>query len=465
MQLKQLNIVEIILIHALTCVVSIYFYYFILIPQNWTLMDDYSFVRHWGVPGVDHWKLAQDYVWGLLKVGRFNPMDAFSRVLHYRYLPIDARIFHVSYFALASLALTFFAQFLRRFSLNCAQILFALLLVMSNLAFKDWLVKLTVSEGLATTFLFGALVLFTSQYLWVKWLGALIFPLSFFSKESFFLFAGLFPLIEFFEWKSKEKRGIVRLFPTILILVFTVTFVLFVKGLPRQYTSDLSFSKISLLPLLKSLILPPLKSFGPAFLLVGFSVLKQRGVRLNPQQIFLLAMGAYIVTAYSLFMNAWGSFDSWYYLHTVIPFGWALILAVLWRPSSVLSNLEYALLGLSFIYFLLSTTNGSRNYTEYFETSKTVADLACEDANRIKNLKIYTNCYEGSTQLENYLLLKGQCTLPTQIQYLSLAQELPSPERAPYEILISKYCDPFALNGLPKDYELIIGPWTVLKKF
>lgn len=456
---------EIMLICALLAVWAVYAYYFILIPQYWTLRDDYAFARSWGAPGADQWLMGESYLKGIMKSGRFQPVDALWRVLHYKYLPVTPRVFRITYFITALSAIGFFAWFLTRYKLALSQILLAVLLVSSNLALKEWLVTLTVSEGLATMFLFASLVLFTASRTWVRWTAVLVFPLSFMSKESFFIFAGVFVIVDAATAYDKRKP-LMRVLrsPALGIVAVTLAFVLFVVSLPRVYTTNLSPTKIGLLPLLKSFVLPPLKSFAPAFLLVGFSLVTQRRFPRDWVTRSLLLAGAYIVVAFTLFINAWGPFDSWFYLHTAIPFGWAIVMGVLWKESSITSKREQALLAAVFVYALLATVNGARNYSTYFETSTTVAEVACDDHERVPGLQIFSNCIEGAAQLTHYLKLEKKCSNPPKIEFVGAATDKLKNLAPPYEFLISKYCEPFSPAEYATKHKLSIGPWTVHKK-
>ncbi len=449
--------VETLLACALLAVFTLYVYYFILIPQSWTLRDDYSYVLGWTGPGVDVWQKAWWQLHHIMGMGRFQPVDLVSRALHYGYLPTSPRLFHLSYFALAAVALAATYRLLVAFELTRARLLLAFLLIVSNQSLKEWLTTLSASETLATTFFMVALACYASGR---RWLATPIFVLSFCSKESFFIMCGTFVILEFALGKSRSPK-VKDYAPALLPVAAAFVFVLFINSLPHLYTAGLSFSKILAPgPVLRSLLLPPLRSFGPALLLVALS--SARVGALSRKDLGLAGLGTWIVVTFTLFLNAWGPFDSWFYLHMAIPFGWAFLAAAVWRPRG--TRIELALAAATLAFAVLVTANGGRNYTNYFATAKTAADLACADAELTAGLKVFNNCSEGSDQLVNYLRLSGTCKTPPAIQFLG-NPTLAAGVSGNYDLLISTKCEPFDFGSLPSNVRLLRldETWTLAR--
>ncbi|MBI3544938.1 MAG: hypothetical protein HY075_16825 [Deltaproteobacteria bacterium] len=462
---------EAILGCAVIAMLSSYAYYFLLLPQSWSLRDDYLFVTSWGAPGANPWQLGRDYLAGIMSTGRFQPVDVLSRVLHYGYYPVTPRAFHFSLFARACCALVATVAFLDALKLDRARILLALALLLVSQSFKEWLTTATVSETWATVFFVASLALYARGR---RWLALPAFALSFCSKESFFVLCAAFPLLELGLAGSARLRQPSRwrrYAPSLASVALAAAFVVFIKTLPAKYTASLSLAKLlHAAPVLKSFVLPPVKSFGPALLLVCLG-LPTSAAALSRQERALAYVGLYVVVVFTLFINAWGPFDAWFYLHLVIPFGWAFFLAALWRPRG---GVFETLMALAFFAFsTVASTNGARNFHNYLAFAKTAAEAVCDDAAAMPALRAYTNCAEGGDQLTAYLRLpperggpsSGACARTPEIRYVGAGGTVPAEAaRAPSDLVLSSRCDPFDQASLPKAARrLTFDAWTLVK--
>lgn len=449
--------IESILIATLIGILGIQFYFFVIIPQFWTLRDDYKFALLWGPKYRESLQFAWEYFLGILPEGRLQPVDAFFRGLFYRFIPIEPRSFHFFCFLREIAILGSFAFFLRAMKRSWKQIILALVLVSSNLAMKEWILTFTASETWATLFLFLSLGLYASEN---RKLALLLFPISFLSKEPFVIFV---PLFFFLEWQkgSKLKTQMLKVLP---FASEAAVACLVIFALPRRYSSNLSVSKIELTSFLLTLIAPALKSFGPTILLFLPSRLS-----FQRRDFALLIFGAYIIVAYTLLLNAWGPFSSWFYLHGIIPFGWAILLTVLLEQSYIAqTRMRVPLIYLVSLFATLSSVNGARNATNFTENARKMAVLSCREATQTKVSVVYNNCYEGASQIENSLLLdpalEEGCLEKPHFEKLDLKRQLPEDGTRPWLFLYSPHCDVFDLASLPSNAtKFTLSGWTLYR--
>ncbi|MDZ4677679.1 MAG: hypothetical protein SGI74_09240 [Oligoflexia bacterium] len=434
----------------------IYVFFFLFLPQSWTLNNDYGVIKFYTRPDVKSlWDEIQHIVSNGMNEGRFMVLWWSSVVLRYLYLPIKPALFNLINLGLGIIALTAFTDFLKNLKLSRIQILLALTMLLTAFTMKDWIAYTACAEPLAITFLCIALALYRREK---KWPALLFFTCSFLSKESFFAAAPTFLFLEYLDYKRKKT------FNWPILIAFTLiplAFVGYVKSLPQVYTAG-KFAQFTFKGILKALILPPLKCYGPFLLLVGHDVY-QRKQWISKESFAPVGLGSIIVLVFSIFLSGWGEYDSWSYLHMFIPFGWALILAGLWQPATnPQEKIQIGLTLASCLFGLLITINGSFNLWTFFANAKTTAEIACSDYKQTPDLKIFTNCQEGAVQLANYLALSGQCTNLPEIKWMPTGS-LPANTQAPYEMLLaSRWCTPYD-TSMTAPSRIELRHWTILK--
>jgi len=451
---------EVLLLASLLSLVTVYAYYFLLLPQSWSLVDHYAWAITWGGPDFKPIEEGIKFLQGIMETGRFRPLDIFYWVVRYRFLPITPKAFHIPQFILAGTTLIALGLLLKRFTTNRAQVWLGLLVAAGNLSMKDWIFYSSTAEPLGATFFMVSLALYAYDR---RWLSVPFFIAALLSKETFFvLFA---PLFVFEILGPNRRKSLTHYLPLGMALLSVASFVLFVRSLPLVYASSFSLANISFGRALTALIMPAVKSLAPVMLLVAFSRFRARQLSLTQGELRLVATGLTWILAYSLFLTAWGPFDSWYYLHIPIPFGWSLVLASLWMPKrSEDDSIHMALISLAFVFFLVVSINGSKNVWSAHEEAKQAATIACEESERDPSIRIYTNCNEGAVQLRNYLRLEKVCHTPPLFNYLGAGANIPENPGEQYVAVINKKCDPFDLSSTKVNFTLSLGHWTVLKK-
>ncbi len=445
---------------AAVAISTIYLYFFIVLPQSWSLNDDYGQIKDWAMnPNLNPWKEGFAWFLGRLKEGRFLPLDSILRLLRYKFLPIEPVYYRGVQFLLLVVAVWGILHFAKKMRFKSLQLVFLAFLVLVNLSIKEWIVLTAAAETLATPFFCLALAAYSSNK---KWLGVGLFILSFLSKESFVVLGSTFFVFEYFEWKLKKK---ISWFPLVLLIFSALIFAIVVAKLPRVYTGGDHFLQIPLKNILVSLVFPPAKSYGVAILFVlavCFSTKKfypRDGLR-------ILLVSLAIVLPISIFLVAWAGYNSWGYLQLVIPFGWAFFLAG-WLPSEI-SPSKFRTIGAAIVvcFYIFVTLWGSLNRWSFLNESKLVADMACEDFIRDPRTKFYSSCEEGANQLQNYLMMYNRfCPHPPVILHTA---GLPKDAKAPYDILIGrKWCvgDGADFDSVPKTSTYNFHSWVLIKKF
>ncbi|GEM_PF-1898018 len=462
--LKKWSPQEVVLATAIVLIAAIYSYFFIYLPQYWTLRDDYGFALKWGANPDKVVDYGWAYLKGIMTHGRFQPMDVLNRVIHYGILPIDARYFRISFFISVFISVVSFVGILRVFGCARDQILLAVLLLVSNHSLKEMLTTMTVSERIGAMYFMVALWAYSANWKNSQWWALLIFPLSFFGKESFVVLAPVFAVVAFFQKNKKSNAGLIV---ALLLMIEALIFVIFIRNLPKLYTEGLSYSNLGFFSILRSFVEPLIKSFGPGviFILLPLSQ-KKIWNTLSQAQRALVAIGAATVVIFTLFINMWGPFDSWFYLHVIIPFGWAFIVAGLVRSKFLVTRVGFVFLALTIVYQVISVVNGSKNYYDYFERSRQVADYACHEWRKNPHIKLVSNCHEGSQQLSRYLLGENKCASDFKVDYLRTTEsefDFFANTSKNTLVLYSRYCDNWVSLGFrPKG--LSFGAWTVVAR-
>jgi hypothetical protein len=446
---------------AIVMVCAVYAYFFLILPQSWTLNDDYAFLIHrkegrLSLNGGFHWLMES-----MIAEGRFRPLDALTRVWRYVYLPLEPVAFRFIQIFMLGVTLTAFFRLMRNLGMATVQILFALLLALSAFTIKDWILLTAASESLACFFLFLGLAGYSGGR---KWLGIIFYFCSFLSKESFFVTGLCFAVLEFIQYRKTRKFD---MGPLAFGGVGALTFVGYIASLPRVYTQG-RFTGFPVIGFVSSLALPALKCYGPAMLIVAMGLFSSgKNIGLKKRLLdgpFLL--GASLILSMTGLLVGWGTFGSWLYLHMAIPFGWALLLASLFQFKTQDFSVPKALALLGVCAFsLFVAVNGSFKNWTFLNNAKVVGDMACEDFKRVPGIRFYTNCNEGAAQLENYLLSSGTCGNVPKFTYVPENQPLPPSTFAPYSVIVGSMCGglPDLSGDLPSAQVKLWG-WTVIKK-
>lgn len=453
--LENRSWIEIFLASTLVFILLAYAFFFLIAPQHWSLIDHYAHALKWGTGDFDPIQEADGVIRSLMTFGRFRPIDITSWMIRYKFLPVSPRAFHAEQFALMLAMFLSLGNLVFRSTKSAGNTLFALVLAVGAFSFKDWIFHTSAGDPLATTFLITSFALYAADR---KWLAAGLFSCAFLTKESYFVFVFCFAVLEFF---TKRKRDSIQTFlPLISMFVGATAFVLFVRSLPQIYAAGFGLGNLSFTGAARAYLIPVLKSFFPAFLLVAYTVWKNGRNPIGDDRKRLLALGASIVGIYTLFMVLWGPFDSWFYMHIPIPFGWAMIFSALWFPRGERDTVHGLLLVGAGAFLFLSVLNGSRNFYTYFGEAKVVARIACDDAKRTPGLKIFINCNEGALQLRNYLILDRVCEGPPEFIYLN-GKGLPDGTAPPYEVVWSDRCDPMKLESIAGESTLSLEWWKI----
>jgi hypothetical protein len=175
---------------AIVMVCAVYAYFFLILPQSWTLNDDYAQLVRWGDKNFSVWDQINLLMSNWAAEGRFRPLDAVVRVWRYAYLPLEPVVFRIVQILMLAVTLTSFVRLMRNLGMATAQILFALLLALSAFTVKDWILLTAATESMACFFLFLGLASYSGGR---KWLGIIFYFCSFFSKESFFVRVSALP--------------------------------------------------------------------------------------------------------------------------------------------------------------------------------------------------------------------------------------------------------------------------------
>ena len=459
---------ETILIACLLALSLVYLFYFVLIPQNWSLISCYKFALQWGGPSYHPISAGTDFVKELASLGRFCPIYSYALTFWYWLLPVTPRAFHVLQFVIAGAAFSTLYLLLRRMGLSFLQSILALTVVAGSFPMKDWIFVTTSQEPLGTLWLMVTLALYATGR---KWLAVPFYMAAALTMESFAVFGICLFVLEAWDYRSSGQRPkLLNLLPFLVCFVLALALAAFVYSLPHVYAQNAALLKIGIPGVLRSyataFILPPVKSLLPVILLVAYSRWRMRNQPLEPNRIRVFLLGLSIVVSYTLVLGTWAPFDSWFYLHETIPFGWAMMLAALWSPESLENDrIHLGLLLSCFGFFILVAMNGSRHLTTGHSEVATVARIACEESQRVPGLQIYSNCNEGSVELRNSLILSKDCANPPVFHYLNHAPSLTASTAPPYLFILSPSCDAFDSSTVPADFVLPLNQWTVIKKF
>lgn len=419
-------------------------YYFLLLPQSWTLMDDYGYALRVSELKSNIFQFFYQEHFAIMNVGRFRPMDFLFRAIRHSVSNTPV-FFHLFQLVMTTFIFIIYYKILKYFKLNQFSKLLIIIITSSAFCIKDMISYSTAAETLTLMFF---LISFLNYLNGKYFISILFFIFCLLSKETSIIFLAPFYLITFFE---KRKN-----FKTLIVLaVLTITLVLIVKSLPQLYTKNYTFSRITLDSILTSFFVPLIRNYG--FILLCLITMT---IPVLPKpDMKLFAVGAFIILFYTFILLPWGSFNSWYYSHIPIPFGWGFVLGSFLNPKNSTVHLNQMKTKICVaaicLYALAITINGSRNYWMYFNQAKEVAQKTCMLSLQSPQLPIYSNCYEASSQLMNYLKLEKICKTIPVIEHKNLSdfESTIKNKSEPFMFVYSSKCE-YPIEGwmLPQIY-------------
>lgn len=435
-----------------------YFVFFVVLPQRWTFMDDYDRMTVARTSGLSLLQMFKHYCLGHMGVGRFKPVNDFLMTSRMALLPPNPRVFRLVQWLMFSASGVLFARVMLQLGLTPLRALVGVVIAASAFSAKDQLLYWTISEPLMLLFFFSSLTTFLSRR---YWLSFVFFVLSFGSKEPALSFLGLFFLLAVLDRKRKDTA---RLFCLTGMSLAAMLFFAYLKTLPQIYTAAYKPSAIHLSTLLTAVIKPLARNYGVFIALAAALALTLRPkIAIKP-----LVFGICFALGYTLVLVPWGPFDSWFYLHSPIPYGWAIVLATFWPESTAPGRSRTWLLasiGALGLASMAIVINGSSNYRQFLDEGHLAAEIACEEHARNPNVALYANCQEPSGQFTTYLKLEKRCANPPKISYLP-PEKLDSVIRGgkPYIFIASTKCD-YAVPELPSRYRTPMRYWTIYKDY
>jgi hypothetical protein len=395
---NHLAIAWLYILASLFCLL-IYFYFFVLAGNHWSLMDDHAEVLKWGRGVASPLQQFIDYNRGLMQVGRFRPVDIAFRIFRYGVLPVEPYAFHLFQLGQSILTIFFIVLALRNYGYTAIQLLVFSFLYLTSLSFKEGLFYSTSAEVPAMMFLAASLYFNAKNK---QLLAIILFVLSFLSKESFFLFA---PIYFFLATEKSPAQTTAQKFKKVApYTLVAAVFLVFIKSLPQMYTGGLSLSKIDARFLFAGLVHAPLKSLGPALLLL-LALFKWRKISKSNRSVFLAS--CYAILVYTFLMMSWGFFDSWYYLHQPIALFWALLMSTLLGQKAFGQSVALILIPL---YGFFATINGSANIIQFVSEAEKMATNMCLLKKSNPQITFYTNCDEAGHSISNYLIHQKVCS-------------------------------------------------------
>ncbi len=439
-----------LLYYSIGIICLIYAYFFLILPQSWSLNNDYGWLLDWR-DRREFWRRYFDLNQAEMGTGRFHPVYDFYIVCLYYFLPLKPVVFRVCQFLLLGYSVCLLNRILNQLKFSTPQILLAILLFLGNLTIKDWITLPAAFEPVAIVFFLLSLVTYLDSR---KIISALFFFFSFLSKETFFILLPTFFLLEYFFDYIPSKNKIKAFVTLAIFSIPTLIFIFFVKSLDRVYTAN-KFTAFPIKNILVGFLAPPLKAFFPALFLLAFLLWKNKK-QFTQGEKKALVIGSSIIFFQTVILALWGPFDSWFYLHMAIPIGWALVIASVFADKS-----PRILLGLTCFYLIALTFNGSYKLWNYLAAAPIAASMACEDFEKNPNLQIFSNCEEGSVQLRNYLVAYDVCKNPPNIKWTGQVAENERPT-SNFEVLLSTRCNgplfPVTLKS-----EVKLPFWTIQK--
>jgi hypothetical protein len=451
---KRFDFFEGILFSAILTLIGVYAYFFLIQPQLWTLNNDYGMLHVDLSKGA--FRTALEFIKSELGQGRFAPVYWLTLFPRYTFIGPSPLAFRIIQAGLLGGTLFFFTIFLRAYKISLRLILLALFVALSAFSIKDWILLTAAYEPEALFFLFLSLALYSRGG---KWMSLLVYALSILSKESFVAAAAVFVALEFLEYLRGRKPSYAYIVTLVLI---TLADAAFIFTLPRVYTAG-KFNHFSLVQMFIALVVPPLKNYLPLLGLFFLSVFARRHksfrdfISAQNEKAPVVLTGVMMILGFTVFLCLWGPFDSWFYLHMMIPFGWALLLAgaVDLDVGVPAVNLTSVLLCLGVHYGTVTVVNGSMNFTGFLQQAHWAADLACEEHNRVPATEFFTNCVEPASQLTTYLRDSGKCSDMPHIKMLSDPAGHPSAAGPRFFLMSERWCGPH--EPLPVNSKLVLN--------
>lgn len=448
-----------VLLWTLFAQAMLYFMFFVVLPQSWALIDDYWRMLAASQPDFHFWPAFKESFTKSMGAGRFKPLNELFMALRMDFFPVEPRAYRFTQWAIVLGVHVLFYRIIRQLGMSSFKALLGVFIASFALSTKEMILYWSISEPLMLLCLFASFSLFLSKRLVAAYL---FFVAALATKEPAVGFLGIFVLYALIERKSVSRQQ--KIFLASLVLTVLV-FIAYVKSLPQIYTTNYSFTRVSPALILNALVLPPLKNYAFLFL-VSVILIARFGLRVNRVALLL---GLSIAVGYTLVIAPWGPFDSWFYLHIPVPFGWALATVGLWpEPNATRESKKWhfaSFLVLAPFAWLL-TVNGASNYREFLNEAKRVADVMCEESIRNPNVPLYSNCQEAAEQLRHYLKFEGRCKKPPEIAHVRIGdfKEQILLRRSPYIFVYSSKCD-YPVSGLNTPYRNEFRYWTVYKNF
>ncbi len=413
--------------------VILYIYFFLCQEPTLGFMDDYVTILELRVANV--WQWAADVYSGLLKGGRFRPVDIYLRAVVFKVFGTSPFWLHVAYFLRASIFLYITNLLLKKYSFSRFERWLSVFFILSSLVFKFWLFYLTAAETWALIFFFAALLFVENA-----WLAVPLFLLSCASKETFFVGGVILVGLRYAHLLAHSRhRGLQALTSffksSVPIIAAMLLFLGILWLLPRAYAARMfSLGAIFNFGFVQKFIvgftLPVLKNFGPwlVFLPFGLWAACRTSVLVSGFCIFIII--------YTFLMAMWGPFDSWIYLHLPIAAAWGVVMAKVVGVSvtrPLASRHSWLLVGfvlLGLVYSVASVWNGARNLTQFHQEGLTAVRSARE---RVCNgAPIASNCEEAMVQLVALLKLESGCSRSTPPKVQVDFNAWPQPARGLY---------------------------------
>ena len=458
-EFKLSDPVTTVLLWTIFAQAMLYLIFFVVLPQSWALIDDYWRMLRAVQPDFHFWPAFKESFSKSMSAGRFKPLNEIFMAVRMDLFSVDPRAYRFTQWLIVLGVHGLFYRIIRQLGMSSFKALLGVLIASFALSTKEMILYWSISEPLMLLCLFGSFSLFLSERLVGSYL---LFIAAICTKEPAVGFLGVFALYAFLERKSVSRQQKLYLGA---LAASAVVFIVYVKSLPQVYTTNYTFARVSPALLFNAFVLPPLKNYAPLFF-IGLLLIMRFGLKTHRNAV---ALGLSIVVGYTLVIVPWGPFDSWFYLHIPIPFGWALIVVALWpEPTASRESTKWhlaSLIGVASFAWLL-TVNGASNYREFLTEAKHVADVMCEENVRNPRVPFYSNCQEAAEQLKHYLTLERRCKKLPDITHVPVGEfeKQIASRRASYIFIYSSKCD-YPISGLNTSYRNEFRYWTVYKNF
>lgn len=444
---------------ALFTQAALYFIYFVVLPQHWTLLDDYTRAVTHSAPDFSFWPSFVKSFRASMDVGRLKPLNELSMALRMDFLPFEPRTYRLIQWLITVGVHVLFYKIIRRLGMSSLRALFGVFCASLAFSVKDMVQYWTISEPAMLFFLFLSFLLFLSGRI----VGVVLcFTAALLFKEPAVAFLGVFFLYAILAKKTLSRPQIKTL---ILLTGVAVMFLGYLRTLPVGYTSNYSTSRLSVYGLLVALVVPVVKNYTLVLLILAAAVIARRP---RFSKIGLI-IGLAIALGYTLVLAPWGPFDSWYYLHIPIPFGWALVFASVCPDGFVRQEDQLwatRAVALLFVFGLFVTVNGSTNYRQFNLEGRWVAGLVCEEAQRHPGVPFFSNCQEAAAQLQNLARIEHLCDAPPEVAHVPVEafDKKIAQRHNPYVFVYSPKCD-YPIVGLSTPFRTEFRYWTIYKNF